>query len=76
MAENGKWQIGFWVITVLVIGSFTWTTICYLQNQGRIERTMEKVIVLKDIANECLHKIDRRLDRIEAKLGVETKEFK
>ena len=69
--SNGKWQVGFWVITILVIGSFTWTTTCFLTNQGKIENNIVKLEVLKDIANDTMHKIDRRLSRIEFKLGIE-----
>lgn len=83
MTSNGseKWQIGFWVITVLVVGSFTWTTACYLTNQCRIEKNaderakqvailLDKYESLKQTANDCLHKIDLRLARIEDKLGI------
>lgn len=68
---NGKWQIGFWVIAVLVVGSFTWTTQCYLCNQGRIETTLVRLADLKDVANDSLHKIDLRLLRIESKLAID-----
>lgn len=67
---NGKWQLAFFIITVLVIGSFTWSTLCYLNNQRRIEGNTERYFLLKEVANDCLHKIDLRLSRIEDKLGI------
>lgn len=71
MAEsNGKWQIGFWVITALVIGSFGWTTFNAFNNQRKIENLENRHYELKEVANDCLHKIDLRLSRIEHKLGV------
>jgi len=70
MGNDSKWQIGFWVISALVIGSFTWTTFCAFNNQRRIEDLTTKHYDLKEVANDCLHKIDLRLSRIENKLGV------
>jgi len=71
MSENGgKWQVGFWVITALVIGSFSWTTFCAFNNQRRIEILADRYIGLREISNDCLHKIDLRLSRIEQKLDI------
>ena len=70
MSENGKWQIGFWVITCLVIGSFGWTTFCSWNNQQKIEKLFDRQWELKDVANDALHKIDLRLTRIEYKLLI------
>ena len=67
---NGKWQVGFWVITVLVVGSFAWTSFSAWNNQQKIEKNTERYIILKEVANDCLHKIDLRLSRIEDKLGI------
>ena len=67
---NGKWQVGFWVITFLVVGAFTWSTICYLNNERRIFQNTERLYNLKEVANDCLHKIDLRLSRIEDKLDI------
>lgn len=69
--NDNKWQIGFWIITVLVVGSFSWTTFCAFDNQRKIEDLMAKHYELKDVANDGLHKIDLRLSRIEDKLGIE-----
>ena len=73
MADS-KWQIGFWVITVLVIGSFTWTTTCYLSNRSDIQKGSDRYYALKEVSNDVLHKIDSRLNRIEDKLGIENRE--
>ena len=70
MNGNGKWQIGFWVVTILVVSSFSWTTICYLNNQRRIENNTERYINLRQISNDTLHSIDIRLSRIENKLDI------
>ena len=68
--SNGKWQVGFWVITALVMGSFSWTTFNAFNNQSKISVLETKHYELKEVANDCLHKIDLRLSRIEDKLGV------
>ena len=70
MAENGKWQLGFFIITILVIGAFTWSTWCFFINQGRIEVNAERYFNLRQVSNDCLHEIDLRLSRIEDKLNV------
>lgn len=73
--SNGKWQVAFWVITFLVVGSFAWTTSCYLTNQYRIESNMNRLEILRDLANDTMHRIDKRLSRIEFKLGIEDSDY-
>ena len=68
---DSMWQIGFWVITVLVVGSFSWSTFCAFKNESRIEKLNEKFMNLKEVSNDCLHKIDLRLSKIEIKLGCD-----
>ena len=72
MTSNGngsaKWQIAFWLLTVLTIASFSWTTFCAWDNRCQIQRNMERYITLKDVANDALHSIDLRLSRIEDKI--------
>ena len=70
--ENGRWQIGFWVMTVLVVSSFSWSTVCYLNNQRRIEINTNKLYGLQRVSNDALHQIDLRLSRIEFSLGIDT----
>jgi hypothetical protein len=81
MAENGKWQVGFWIITALTIGLYGWTTVCHLYNRSKIEQDYQlnrqdfkdvnkQVENLSKVANDCLHKIDLRLSRIEYKLKI------
>lgn len=67
---NDKWQIGFWVLTVLVVSSFTWATACAWMNQTKIENNRIRYDNLKEVANDALHKIDLRLSRIEDKLDI------
>ena len=67
---NGKWQVGFWVMTVLVIGSFTWTSISAMFIFKKVECNTDRYFSLKETANDCLHKIDLRLSRIEDKLKI------
>lgn len=69
--SNGKWQIGFWVIAVLVVGAFTWTTTCYMNNRYGIEKLEDRFIALKEVSNDCLHQIDKRLSRIEERLAIQ-----
>jgi hypothetical protein len=68
--SNGKWQIGFWVLTVLVVGSFSWTSLCAYNNQRKIESLFNMHWELKEVANDALHRIDLRLSRIEDKLYI------
>jgi len=63
---NGKWAIAFWVLTVLTVGSFTWTTWCYFRNDDKID-------CLTQVANHSLTSIDKRLYRIEIACGIEPK---
>lgn len=71
--SSDKWQIAFWVIAYLVIGSFSWTTFCAYRNQNHIESLSDRFMALKEVSNDCLHKIDLRLSRIESKLNIEVK---
>ena len=64
MADNGKWQIAFFLLTAFTVASFTWTTWCYFRNDNKIEN-------LTQVANHSLSSIDKRLSRIEWKMGVE-----
>lgn len=64
MPENGKWQIAFWLTTVLLVGSFTWTTMCAYSADIKIEKLHDKYI-------DTMHSIDLRLSRIEYRLGVD-----
>lgn len=68
--ENGKWSIAFWIMTVLVIGSFTWTSISAMYLLKKTESNTERYFTLKEVANDCLHAIDLRLSRIEDKLRL------
>jgi len=68
--SNGKYQIAFWAMSVLIIGAFSWSTWCFFLNQGSIMRNTERYYALKEIANDTLHAIDLRLSRIENKLDI------
>ena len=63
--NNGNFKIMFWIMTFLVATSFTWTTWCYFNNTGKIERLTEisnhNISCIKD----TMISIDRRLYRIE-----------
>ena len=56
------------VSIILFMGNKTIDAYNLLTRQDRVLE--EKFYVLKDISNDCLHKIDLRLSRIEHKLGV------
>jgi hypothetical protein len=64
MAENGKWQVAFFLLTVFTVASFSWSTWCFFRNDSKIEN-------LAQVANHSLTNIDKRLCKIEWKLGVE-----
>lgn len=68
--DESRWQVGFWVLTVLVAGSFAWTTFCAFNNQRRIESLFDRQWELKEVANDMMHKIDLRLSKIEIKLDI------
>jgi len=63
MEGDGKWQIAFWVIAVLVVGSFSWTTLCAFNVDVKITKIKDEYIL-------ALHNIDKRLSRIEYSVGV------
>jgi hypothetical protein len=73
MAENGngaKWQIAFWVLTVLVIGSytFTWGASMKLADEmvcnDRLRQAEDSNI--QDKVERYQREIIQRLSRIEA----------
>jgi hypothetical protein len=68
MAENGKWSIAFWVVTVMTVASFGWTTFCFFNNGDKIMDLSRTANHSLTAISESMTKIDIRLSRIEWKL--------
>ena len=65
---NGKWSVAFWVVTVLTVASFGWTTFCYFNNGDRIRDLAQVANHNLTSINENMSAINVRLSRIEWKL--------
>jgi hypothetical protein len=68
MAENGKWSIAFWVVTVMTVASFGWTTFCFFHNGNRIMDLSQTANHSLTSISESVNAINVRLSRIEWKL--------
>jgi hypothetical protein len=77
MPSNGN-SIKLGAVVVIFLGVFYFIGNNMIKNND--ERIMadqkleEKFLCLKETSNECLHKIDLRLSRIENKLGINERE--
>ena len=69
MAENGRsWSVAFWVVTVLTVASFGWTTFCYFNNGDKIMDLSRTANHSLSSISESMSAINIRLSRIEWKL--------
>ena len=68
--SNGKWSIAFWIMTVLGIASFGWTTFCYFNNGDKINDLAKTANHSLTSINESITNIDLRLSKIEWKLDI------
>jgi formiminotetrahydrofolate cyclodeaminase len=68
MAENGKWSVAFWVVTVLTVASFGWTTFCFFHNSNKITDLAQTANHSLTAINENMSAINVRLSKIEWKL--------
>jgi len=67
--NNGRsWSVAFWVVTVLTVASFGWTTFCYLNNGDRIRDLSQVANHNLTSISESVAAINIRLSRIEWKL--------
>ena len=72
MAENGngKWQLAFWIVTVIFFVSSGALTTSVIAND-RLRALEDRRIEIKiESAKDCKHSIDTRLARIEERLGI------
>ena len=60
--NGGKWSVAFWVVSVLTVASFGWTTFCYFNNS-------DKITDLSKIANHSLTTIGESITRIDLRLS-------
>ena len=77
MAENGSYKTAFWVMTTIATVGLVLLGSAMISNDRlrasedlRIENNARLEI---GSVKDCFYKIDRRLARIEMKLGVEEK---
>jgi hypothetical protein len=68
--ENGQWTIAFWIMSVLAVASFGWTTFCYFNNGDKINDLAAVANHSLTTINESMTSIDKRLSKIEWKLEV------
>ena len=65
---NGKWSIAFWVVTVLTVASFGWTTFCFFHNTNKINDLAVVANHSLTSISTAINNIDLRLSKIEWKL--------
>jgi hypothetical protein len=65
---NGSFKIAFWVMSVLGIASFSWTTFCYFNNGDKINDLARVANHSLTSINQSMTNIDLRLSKIEWKL--------
>ena len=65
---NGKWSIAFWVVTVMTVASFGWTTFCFFHNQNKINDLAQTANHSLTSISANMNDINIRLSRIEWKL--------
>ena len=71
MSTNDKsWTVGFWVMSVLGIASFGWTTFCYFNNGDKINDLAQTANHSLTSINNSMANIDLRLSKIEWKLEI------
>lgn len=73
MSENGRsreWTIAFWIMSVLAVASFGWTTFCYFNNGDKINDLAITANHSLSAISESMSKIDLRLSRIEWKIDA------
>jgi hypothetical protein len=68
MSNNGKWSVAFWIMSVLSIASFGWTTFCYFNNGDKIMDLSKTANHSLTSISESMTAINIRLSRIEWKL--------
>jgi hypothetical protein len=69
MTSNGNgFKIAFWVMSVIGVASFGWTTFCYFNNGDKIMDLSRTANHSLTAISESMTKIDIRLSRIEWKL--------
>jgi len=74
--SNGKaaYAIAFIIFEVIIVGLVGFmanqTFIAYRELTCEDKLIWQKFNNLKQVSNDCLHEIDKRLSRIEDKLGI------
>ena len=71
MTNNGNgngFKIAFWVMSVIGVASFGWTTFCYFNNGDRIRDLAQVANHNLTSISESMSAINIRLSRIEWKL--------
>ncbi len=66
--DNGRWTIAFWIMSVLAVASFGWTTFCYFNNGDKINDLAQVANHSLTSINQSMANIDLRLSKIEWKL--------
>jgi hypothetical protein len=71
MVNNEKsWTVAFWVMSVLAVASFGWTTFCYFNNGDKINDLAKVANHSLTSINESMSSINLRLSKIEWKLEI------
>jgi len=71
MSNNEKsWTIAFWVMSVLAVASFGWTTFCYFNNGDKINDLAQTANHSLTSISQSMSAIDLRLSKIEWKLEI------
>lgn len=76
--NNNSYKVAFWLMTVVCGVWLVSLTTCVISTYNRLEDknivVLARINDLHQVSNDCLHKIDLRLSRIEYKMGVDTED--